>query len=91
MLKDPSGLGPKIRELQKKLLKAIEGTRSKSLDNLLAYTYFTTWEREMLMKNFDVLLNSLEDELKKKQKEVLQLKLQRPKNVQRRNYFPSFS
>ena len=68
-LKDPTGLGPKIKELQKKLLKAIEGTRSKSLDNLLAYTYFDAWERETLIKNFDILLDSLEGDLKKNQKE----------------------
>lgn len=66
-LKDPSGMDPKIRELRRKLLKAIEATRSKSLDSLLLYMNLSAFERDVLLRNFDVLLESLERDLKKNQ------------------------
>ena len=68
-LKDPSGLAPAIKELRKKLLKAIESTRSKSLDSLLLYMNLNAFERDVLLNNFDVLLESLESDLKKHQRD----------------------
>lgn len=66
-LKDPSGLDPKIRELRQKLLKAIEATRSTSLNGLLLYMHLNPFERQLLLGNFDILLESLEKDLKKHQ------------------------
>lgn len=64
-LRDPSGLNPKIRQLQKKLLQAIRATHSTSLNQLLIYMNLPAFERELVIQNFDVLLESLEKELKK--------------------------
>ena len=68
-LKDPSGLDPVVKELRRKLLKAVEATRSRSLDNLLLYMNLNAYERSVLVQNFDVLLDSLEKDLKKHQRD----------------------
>lgn len=68
-LRDPSGLSPKINELRKKLLKAILATHSKSINQLLLYMNLNAFERELVIQNFDALLDSLEGELKRHQRD----------------------
>ena len=67
-LRDPSLLDPKVRELRKKMRKALESSRSRSLDVLLLYMSVSPYERELILNNFDNLLFVLEEELKKESK-----------------------
>jgi hypothetical protein len=66
-LKDPSGLDPKIRALIKKLLKLIKENKNKTLNELSLYPSLSAWERDMLLKNYALLLESLSSDMKKTQ------------------------
>jgi SPP1 gp7 family putative phage head morphogenesis protein len=66
-LKDPSGLDPKIRALIKKLLKLIKENKNKTLNELSLYPSLSAWERDMLLKNYALLLESLSNDMKRTQ------------------------
>jgi SPP1 gp7 family putative phage head morphogenesis protein len=66
-LKDPSGLDPKIRALIKKLLKLIKENKNKTLNELSLYPSLSAWERDMLLKNYAFLLESLSNDMKRTQ------------------------